>query len=117
MSTRMHCAFEALVIDQHAQLMRNVFDSKMTPEQRQQYVDELEAGRPDYSGMTIEPQWGVFRAAWALSREALVIKLPPRASPILYQERPIFSMSGEGRNAALDEVRAVIEAEGVAVSE
>lgn len=117
MSGRMNCAFEALVIDQHAQLMKNVFDSKMTHEQRQQYVDELEAGRPDYSGMTVEPQWHVFRAAWVLSREALSIKLPPRASPILFQDRPIFSMSGEGRNAALDEVRAVIEAQGVAISE
>lgn len=46
-----------------------------------------------------------------------MITLPARAKPIEYQGRPIYSMSGEGRNAALDEVRAIIESEGVTVSE
>ena len=109
----MRRAFEALVIDQHCQQMSAVYDVKVTDEQRQQYLDELESGRPDYSGMQIEPSWPVFRAAWSLSREALVITLPARAVPIDFQGRAIYSMSGEGRNAALDEVREHLESEGV----
>lgn len=112
---RIQCAFEALVIDQHsAQLKQAGF--AFTDEMRQSLINQLELGRPHYCFIEGGDQWPAFQAAWKLSREALVITLPARALPIRYQDRAIFSMNGEGRNAALDEVRTLIESQGVTVS-
>lgn len=115
MNGRMRCAFEAFVIDQHHQEI-TAAGHRFTKPMRQRLIDELEQGRPDYECMRAGSKWPTFQAAWNLSREALVITLPARAAPIDYQGRAIFSMSGEGRNAALDECRANIESEGVTVS-
>jgi hypothetical protein len=116
MSDRMRCAFEALLIDQHSELMKAAGHA-FTDSMRQNLTRQLEQGRPYYSFIEGGEQWPAFQAAWKLSREALVITLPARAQPINYQGQPIYSMSGEGRNAALDEVRTIIESEGVTVSE
>lgn len=116
MSGRMQCAFEALLIDQHSAQLKQA-GYAFTEEMRQGLINQLELGRPYYSFIEGGDQWTAFQAGWNLSREALVITLPARAKPIEYQGRPIYSMSGEGRNAALDEVRAIIESEGVTVSE
>jgi hypothetical protein len=114
MSGRKHCAFEAFVIDQHSAQMKGA-GHQFTESMRQHMVKTLEHGRPYYSFIEGGEQWPAFEAAWNLSREALVITLPARALPINYEGRPIYSMNGEGRNAALDECRANIESEGVTV--
>lgn len=114
MNDRMRCAFEALVIDQHSELMKAAGHA-FTDAMRQKLVSQLEQGRPYYSFIEGGEQWPAFQAAWKLSLEALVITLPERAKPIEFQGRAIYSMSGEGRNAALDEVRTIIESEGVIV--
>ncbi|WP_219097775.1 hypothetical protein [Pseudomonas sp. UMAB-40] len=114
MSARTHCAFEAFVIDQHSAQMKAA-GHQFTEAMRQHLVKTLEHGRPYYSFIEGGEQWPAFEAAWKLSREALVITLPARAKPIDYQGRAIFSMGGEGRNAAIDEVRVIIESEGVTV--
>lgn len=116
MSGRMECAFEAFVIDQHGSQMKAA-GHQFTEAMRQNLAEKLEHGRPYYSFIEGGEHWPAFQAAWGLSREALVISLPSRAKPIDYQGRAIFSMGGEGRNAALDEVRTIIESEGVTVSE
>ena len=115
MSGRMECAFEAFVIDQHSEQMKAA-GHQFTDAMRQNLVSKLEFGRPHYSFIEGGEQWPAFRAAWSLSREALVVTLPARATPINFQGRPIYSMNGEGRNAALDEVRAIIESQGVTVA-
>lgn len=115
MSDRMRCAFEALLIDQHRDLMKAA-GHQFTESKRQALINQLELGRPYYSFIEGGEQWPAFQAAWKLSREALVIELPARAKPINYQGSPVYSMNGEGRNAALDEVRTMIESEGVTVS-
>lgn len=113
---RIQCAFEALVIDQHSAQMKGA-GYAFTDEMRQSLISQLELGRPHYCFIEGGDQWPAFEAAWKLSREALVITLPARALPISYQGRAIFSMNGEGRNAALDEVRTMIESQGITVSE
>ena len=113
---RIQCAFEALVIDQHSAQLKQA-GYAFTEEMRQSLINQLELGRPHYCFIEGGDQWPAFETAWKLSREALVITLPARALPISYQGRAIFSMSGEGRNAALDECRANIESEGVTVHE
>lgn len=119
MSGRMHCAFETFVIDQHSNQAEGVFallaGESMTNAQRQELAAWLEKTRPDYQGMHCADKWPAFQAGWKLSREALVVTLPGRAQPIDYQGQPLYSMNGEGRNAALDEIRANIESEGVTV--
>lgn len=115
MSGRMECAFEAFVIDQHSAQMKAA-GHQFTEAMRQNMVEKLEHGRPYYSFIEGGDQWPAFQAAWMLSREALVITLSARALPINYDGRAIFSMGGEGRNAALDEVRAMIESEGFTVN-
>jgi len=116
MSGRMQCAFEAFVIDQHHEQMKAA-GHQFTAAMRQNLASKLELGRPYYSFIEGGEQWPAFQAAWNLSREALVITLPARAKPIDFRGRAIYSMNGEGRNAALDEVRTMIESEGVTVSE
>lgn len=116
MSDRMRCAFEALLIDQHRDLMKAAGHA-FTDAMRQNLVRQLEQGRPYYSFIEGGEQWPAFQAAWKLSREALTITLPARSQPINYQGRAVYSMNGEGRNAALDEVRTMIESEGVTVCE
>lgn len=111
----MECAFEAFVIDQRCAQMKAA-GHQFTEAMRQNMVEKLEHGRPYYSFIEGGEHWPAFQVAWKLSREALVIALPARAQPINYEGRPIFSMSGEGRNAALDECRANIESEGVTVN-
>lgn len=121
MNGRMHCAFEAFLIDQHGHHADGVItllaSEPLTNAQRQELAAWLEKTRPDYQGMHCADKWPAFQAGWKLSREAMVITLPARAQPIDYQGQPIYSMSGEGRNAALDECRANIESEGVTISE
>lgn len=114
MTGRMQCAFEAFVIDQHSAQMKAA-GHQFTDAMRQSLASKLELGRPYYSFIEGGEQWPAFQAAWNLSREALVVTLPARATPINFQGRPIYSMGGEGRNAALDEVRTNIESEGVTV--
>lgn len=116
MNGRMQCAFEAFVIDQHSAQMKAA-GHQFTDAMRQSLISQLEHGRPYYSFIEGGEQWPAFQEAWKLSREAMVITLPARAQPIDYQGQPIYSMSGEGRNAALDECRANIESEGVTISE
>ena len=116
MSGRMECAFEAFVIDQHSAQMKAA-GHQFTEAMRQNLVSQLEHGRPYYSFIEGGEQFPAFQEAWKLSREALVITLPARAKPIEFQGRAIYSMNGEGRNAALDECRANIESEGVTVRE
>lgn len=65
--------------------------------------------------------WGTTGEAWVFwqaSREAVVVELPALAEPFEAElsTPPIYTLKGEGRNAAIAECRAVIEAQGLKVA-
>lgn len=57
------------------------------------------------------------RNAFVASREAVVVELPAKAEPFEAElsATPIYTLKGEGRNAAIAECRAAIEAQGLKV--
>ena len=67
-----------------------------------------------YGNRIVEGMW----QAWQASREAVVVELPAKAEPFEAElsATPIYTLKGEGRNAAIAECRAAIEAQGLKVA-
>ena len=57
-------------------------------------------------------------ASYQASREAVVVELPAKAEPFEpeFSASPMYSLKGEGRNVAIAECRAAIEAQGLKVA-
>lgn len=65
--------------------------------------------------------WGATGEAWVFwqaSREAVVVELPAMADPfeVELSGKPIYTLRGEGRNAAIRKCRTAIEAQGLKVA-
>ncbi|ORL66645.1 hypothetical protein [Pseudomonas putida] len=95
-------------------------DTNKMREQFEAYRDKRNA-ELEAEGHKPGSRWHISNAhypTWEASRDAVVVELPAKAEPFEAElsATPIYTLKGEGRNAAIAECRAAIEAQGLKVA-